>query len=95
MQSFTDQGFSHLTAPASSGVMESSTRSSATRLISDHFLFLDLPFPVSYPPFRASVKLDLRCYEWQSLHMFALSLLPGDILFFILSLLPSLEGSPF
>lgn len=59
-----------------------------TYLISDHFLFLDLPFPVSYPPFRASVKLDLRCYEWQSLHIFALSLLPGDILFFILSLLP-------
>lgn len=32
--------------------------------VQDHFVFLNLTFPVSYPPFRASVQLDLRCGEW-------------------------------
>ena len=53
----------------------------SSRTISDHFSFLNLTIPVSYPAFRASVQLDLRCGEWQGLNIFALSLLLGDVLF--------------
>ena len=35
-----------------------------TRPFSDYFYLLTLIFPVFYPPFKASMKLELRCGEW-------------------------------
>ena len=51
-------------APRWRALRLSTQRSLCTRPFSDHFCLLTLIFPVFCPPFKTSVKLELRCREW-------------------------------